>query len=435
MNINRGWVDRGLIAALILLLVVACGPGATPTPTVSPLPSPSPSLPTPTPTVDEAEPLVITLTLWVPEVFSPYQEDTAGVLLAQRLDTFSRTYPNLQVETIVKQAHGRGGLLDFMRSAQVAAPSVLPDLVILDTGELAVATQAELLQPLDGLLPEERAADQFPFATQLGDVEGQTMGVVVAAELKHLAYNPVLFARPPVTWTDVISAPAPFVFPAAGQDGRVNDATLIQYLAADGHMVDGEGNPVLEEGPLRRVLTFYDRGVAAGVISPTVVLALDDVAGAWGLYQEGQASMALVNSRSFRLRGEETVAAAGPIPTQNGDVLTFAEGWAMAMVTSDPQRQQQVAILLDWLLAPSYLGPWARGEGYLPGTLSGLETWSVPEEERAVLEALLEGARPPVDPVARAAIGPPLQTAVEMVLLGRRTPANAAAEASRALEP
>lgn len=435
MRMHRVWVTRSLIAALVLLLAVACGPAATPTPTISPLPSPTPPLPTPSPTTDVADPLVVTLRLWVPEVFSPYQEDTAGVLLAQRLNTFSRTYPNLQVETIVKKAHGRGGLLDFMRTAQVAAPSVLPDLVILDTADLALATQADLLQPLDELLPEERATDQFPFATQLGDVEGQAMGVVVAAELQHLVYDPALFARPPLTWTDVLSAPAPFVFPAAGEDGSVNDATLVQYLAAGGHMVDGEGNPVLQEGPLREVLTFYDRAVGAGVISPTVVLAVDDVEGAWGLYQEGQAGLALVNSRSFRLRGEETVAVAGPIPTQEGDVLTFAEGWAMAMVTRDPQRQQQVAILLDWLLAPAYLGPWARSEGYLPGTLSGLQTWSVPEEELAVLEALLEGARPPVDPAMRAAIGPPLQTAVEMVLQGRRTPANAAVEASRSVGP
>jgi ABC-type glycerol-3-phosphate transport system substrate-binding protein len=373
--------------------------------------------------------------LWVPEVFSPYQEDTAGVLLAQRLNAFSRTYPNLQVETIVKQAHGRGGLLDFMRTAQVAAPSVLPDLVILDTAELALATQAELLEPLDGLVSEDRAAAQFPFATQLGDVEGQTMGVVVAAELEHMAYDPALFARSTLTWTDVISAPTPLAFPAAGEDGGVADFTLIQYLAAGGHMVDGEGNPVLEEAPLREVLTFYDGAVSAGVISPTVVLALEDVEGAWGLYQEGQAGMALVNSRSFQLRGEEMPAMAGPIPTPDGDVLTFAQGWAMAMVTPESQRQQQVAILLDWLLAPAYLGPWARGEGYLPATLSGLEAWSVPEEERAVLEALLEGARPPVDPTARAAIGPPLQTAVEMVLRGRRSPANAAAEASRTVGP
>ncbi|MGD1993790.1 MAG: extracellular solute-binding protein [Anaerolineae bacterium] len=435
MRANWGWVGRGLTAVSILLMAAACGPAVTPTPTASPLPSPTPSPPALTPTADASDPLVVTLTLWVPEVFSPYQEDPAGVLLAQRLNSFSGTYPNLQVETIVKKAHGRGGLLDFMRTAQAAAPSVLPDLVILDASELVLATQAELLRPLDGLLPEERAADQFPFAAQLGDVDGQTMGVVVAAELEHVVYDPALFSRPPLTWTDVISAPAPFAFPAAGRDGGVNDATLIQYLTADGHVVDGEGNPALEEGPLRQVLTFYDQAVASGVISPTVVLALDDVEAAWELYQEGQTGMAVVNSRSFQLRPEETLAAAGPIPTRNGDVVTFAEGWAMVMVTSDPQRQQQAAILLDWLVAPSFLGPWARAEGYLPGTLSGLQAWTATEEERAMLEALLEGARPPVAPALRAAIGPSLQTAVEMVLRGRRTPANAAAEASRAVGP
>ncbi len=426
----------GLVAMLVAFLLAACAAPTPLVPTASPLPTPSPTTPppTPTPTVPAPGPLVVTLTLWVPEELSPYGEEPSAAVLAQQLADFSHTYPDLQVEVIVKEAHGRGGLLDLLRTASVAAPSVLPDLVMLDTAELRVAAQAGLLQPLDGFLPAGFAADRFPFAAELGDVDGQTMGVVVAAKLQHLAYRPALFASPPLTWTAVVSAPAPFVFPAAGQDGDVNDTTLIQYLAAGGRLTDGEGNPQLEAGPLTDVLAFYEQGVAAGVISPTVVLSLSGVEGCWEVFQNWEAGMTVVDSRRF-WTGLDPQAAFALLPTQDGRTLTLAEGWAVGLVTSDPDRQQLAAMLLEWLLAAEHSGPWTQSGAYLPGTLSGLQEWTVAEEERALLEALLEGAMPPPDPAVRAAVGPPLQAALKAVLESRRTPADAAADAVRAVGP
>jgi ABC-type glycerol-3-phosphate transport system substrate-binding protein len=377
---------------------------------------------------------VVTLTLWVPSDLSPFDEDGGGSTLAQHLADFRDAYPDLQVETIVKKARGRGGLLDFLRTAHVAAPSVLPDLVVLDVDDLRLATQGGLLQPIDGLLPEEVTRDRFSFASQMGQVGEQTMGVAIAAELQHLAYNPALLTSPPVSWTAVISAPEAFVFPAAGQEGNVNDATLVQYLAAGGRVLDEEGMPVLEEEPLRDVLAFYEGAVATGVISPTVVLSMDDTEDAWTALQSGQAGMAVVDSRTFQQTVDHLMRLA-PIPTQDGRPASMAKGWVVAMVSSDPERQQLAARLLEWLLAPQFVGLWTYSEGYLPTTSSGLRAWSVSEEERAELETLLEGAVPPVTTSTRVAVGPAMQAALEAVLQGRRTPASAAAEAARAAKP
>lgn len=96
---------------------------------------------------------MVTLTLWIPEELSPYSDQAGADLLASRLADFGAAYPDLQVQTIVKKSHGRGGLLDFLRTASVAAPFVLPDLVVLDEADLQVAARSGLLQPLDGLIP------------------------------------------------------------------------------------------------------------------------------------------------------------------------------------------------------------------------------------------------------------------------------------------
>jgi ABC-type glycerol-3-phosphate transport system substrate-binding protein len=310
----------------------------------------------------------------------------------------------------------------------------MPDVIVLSHVDLRAAAQGGLLYPLDTLLPEELAANRFPFASALGEVDGRTMGITFAAHMQHLAYRPTLFSSPPLTWTDVISSPAPLIFPA-GREDNVSDFTLIQYLAAGGHLLDGEGGALLEEEPLTEVLSFYEQAVAADVISPTVVLGVGENVGCRDVLTDSQVGMAAVDSHCYWTQLQDEVAFL-PLPTPDGQALSLAEGWSMALVvTPDPGRQEPALRLMEWLLAPEHLGPWTQSEGYLPGTLDGLETWDVPAEERAILEALLEGAVPVPDPTIRTVVGSPLQAAVEAVLRGRRSPAEAAADAVRAVSP
>ncbi|MBN1179773.1 MAG: extracellular solute-binding protein [Anaerolineae bacterium] len=426
---NRGMIRRSVagVVLVLMLTLAACAPAPSPTPAPSPLPTltSTADASTPVPTVSAPNPLVVTLTLWVPDLFSPYGDGLAAEVLAQQMDAFAQAYPDLQVRVVTKKAEGRGGLLDFLRTASVAAPSVLPDLVILSTADLQLATQAGLLQPLDPFLREGLAADRFPFATALGQVGEQTMGVVLGAEMMHLAYRPDLLPDPPITWTDVISAPAPFLFPISGPGGDVTDAFLCQYIASGGDLLDEAGAPTLDVMLLGDQLLFYQRAVAAGVISPTVVAALADTAATWEQFQAEQAALAVVNSHQFWSVRDPDLAPA-PFPTRIGHSVTIAEGWVVALVAADPTRQSQAMTFVEWLLAPENLGAWTQSVAYLPSTLSALEEWDVTEAERATLEVLLEGAMPPIDPALRAEVGPPLQAALAAVLEGRRTPAEAA---------
>jgi ABC-type glycerol-3-phosphate transport system substrate-binding protein len=433
-NRQRGGVPS-ILAAVLVLLLAGCALRASPSP-ASPLPTLSPITPSLTPTSPPAVPgpLVTRLRLWVPEDFDPYGESPEAAIMAQQLAEFNQAQTGLQVEAIVKKSQGRGGLLDFLRTASAAAPSVLPDLVVLRVDDLRVAAQGGLLQPLGPLLPEDLAADRFPYAIGMGEVDGQTMGVPIGTEVEHMAYRPALLASPPVTWTAVLSAEVPFVFPAAGQTNGVNDATLVQYLGAGGYLTDGEGNPQLEGGPLTAVLDFYARAEATGVISPTVVLSLSDTEACWDLFQTWQAGMVIVNSRCFWTEAD-VYAALAPVPTRNGRVAALARGWVLALVSADAERQQQALRLVSWLLDPERHGTWTQAARYLPATRGGLAAWDVSDEERAVLEAMLEAAQPVPPASVRAVVGPPMQAALEAVLEGRRSPAEAAAEAARAVEP
>jgi len=428
-NERRRQALRGVISGLVLLLVTSCvAPMPSPTPDLSPTPALPPSTPIATPWPG---PLMVTLTIWFPEELSPYGEGAGANLLASRLADFGAAHPDLQVQVIVKKSRGRGGVLDFLRTASVAAPSVLPDLVVLDEADLQVAARSGFVQPMDGLIPPDLETDLFPFTTGLGRVGESTFGLALAVELQHLAYSPASLSSPLASWDGVLSAGLPLFFPAAGQNGIADDFTFIQYLGAGGRLTDGEGNPVLEEEPLTAVLDFYAQATATGVISPLVVLSLGSAEECWARFQE-EGGMTVVDSRWFWTEGERT-AEPGPIPTRDGHPVALAEGWALALVTANPEQQQRAMALAAWLLDPGWYGAWMQSIGYLPVTRSGLAGWAVSAERREVLSGILIGAREPLPQSLRERLGPPLQMALEAVLRGRQSPAEAAARAVQSL--
>jgi len=421
------------VVGLAVLTLVGCGgPTLTPLPV---LPTDTPTEPGPTPTATatpKPTPVILTLELWVPEDLDPYAGGEGSALLAQQLSEFSDAHPSLQVEVVVKRAHGRGGLIDFMRTARDAAPSVLPDLVLLDASDLATVAGSGLVQPLDDFLAPSAEDDRFPFAATMGKVEGKTVGAILGADMQHLAYRPATFAAPPLTWSDVVSAPTSFLFPAGGYDGRVNDATLVQYLGAGGKLTDAEGNPALDEEILVDVFDFYSRCITNTVIAPTQVLTATHVDQAWEAFKEGNGGMTVVRASRYWLEADETMAAA-PIPTRNGHPLTIARGWALALVCEDPERQASALQLADWLTTPERNASWTQAAGYLPGTRSALRLWKVSEQERTVLRDLLEAAMPPPRTVVIETVGLPMQHALTDLLRGVASPEEAAASAMEAL--
>jgi ABC-type glycerol-3-phosphate transport system substrate-binding protein len=431
----------GYLVVALLLVLTGCdllAPASTSTPTMMPptlSPAPPTEEPSPTP---ESQPALVILELWLPEELDPYGDAPGADVLAQQLTDFNQAHTDLQVEVSVKRAHGRGGILDYLRTAPGAAPSVLPDLVVLDAADLGPLIGAGLIQPLDPLLPPDEANDRFPFAVQMATVDEQTVGYVIGADMQHLVYRPARLDAPPVSWTQVITPPVSFIFPGGGNGQQVNDATLIQYMAAGGKVTDSEGNPWLDEQVLVSVLTFYSDCIGTGALSPAVILGITDADQSWERFKAGAGDMAVVQASGY---WQETLAdvsvetAVASVPTRNGFPFTIARGaWAMAMVTDDPNRQALAMTLLNWLAAPDRNAQWTQATGYLPSTRSALRMWDISSEDRNALRGILEAAVPAPSPDVMAVVGPAMQGAVEAVLRGGSTPEQAAAAAVEGLE-
>jgi ABC-type glycerol-3-phosphate transport system substrate-binding protein len=121
--------SRAMLSILLLLAVSGC---IGPTPTAEPAtptwtPTAVPPTATPTPT-SEPQPMITTLKLWLPEDLDPYGSNPGANILRRQLAEFNASHTDLQVDIAVKKIHGRGGILDYLRTAGEAVPPVIPGI-------------------------------------------------------------------------------------------------------------------------------------------------------------------------------------------------------------------------------------------------------------------------------------------------------------------
>lgn len=430
-----------LILAVILTILplTACNlldratPGAG-TPTVPPsVPTPEVTLPAASPT--STRPMTSTLVLWTTEDYSPSTETSGGDVLAQQLDAFETTHPGVTVDVVLKKPYGKGGILDFLMTSSEVAPSIMPDIVVIDTLELGAAARAGLIQPLDDLVSDELKDDLFLCAVRAGRVGDQLVGLQFEAEVEHLAYNLAKAETPPLTWTEVLTSGVTYIFPAGGRDGMVNDAFLIQYYGAGGQLFDEADQPALDQATLAAVLGFYRDGVEKGAILPEV-LEYRSTAECWPVYLSAQVTLSNVRSARYLTdRGILLSTGFAPVPTRSGKRVTISRGWALAVVTQDPDRQALAVDLLEWLLGPANNAAWNKATNHLPTRRSAFEHLDQADEYVLFAYQQLESARcypsaPGYEQMSRA-----LQQAVQAVLSGQATPEEAAAAVLAAVEP
>ncbi|MGQ9584167.1 MAG: extracellular solute-binding protein [Anaerolineae bacterium] len=353
--------------------------------------------------------------------------------MRSQLATFQEANPNIAVELRVKRAYGKGGMLDLLQGAYGVAPSILPDLVVLDAQELGAAVRAGTLQPLDGLLSQKLLDDLYPFALGVGRFAEGQMAIQFAGDVEHLAYDAQKVPSPPVTWTDVLSGTARYVFPAGGHEGQVNESFLIQYLALGGRLVDENGQPALDEKLLIRVLTFYAEGLAGKVVR-SGVLEVENLDQCWDRFVAGTAGMANVSaSRYLRERENYPNVRFAPLPTWNGTVTTMSRGWVMALVAQDRPHQEAAARLVTWLMEPSRTAAWNLKVGLLPTRREAMTFLGTGDPYISFLHWQLESARFHPTAPSYGAIGQALQNAVHDVLSGAATPEDAAHRVLKAL--
>lgn len=434
------WLRAFVAGVPILVTAAAVGCARAPVlrgtaPTATPAPSirvqPSPSVPA---TADTAVPTasseqrVITLTVWIPGTFNGQDAETEFLALQSSSDEFQAEHENLRIRYARKAVSGPAGLVSFLRSAREVAPSTLPDLVVLPTDRVQASIQNGLLYPLDNTLSPETVQDMYGFATA-SVVNGKLLAVGLAVDIEHLAFDPAVVDRVPTTWQDILEQNQSFLFPAAGEDGQLNDATMIQYLAAGGQLINATGEASLNKDSLTQVFNFYAHALALGIV-PSSTLQIGTSDESWKAYLTGGAAMTTVGSRRFLQDGlQRETTSFSALPTLNGRTVALARGWSIGLVTDDSERREAVSQYLAWLLNPGVLGQWCQQLGHLPATRSAL-TPAVPNDEyRAFLSEQLEAAGVRPSSVAAAKASAAAQRALQDLLQKKLAPA-AAVEAA-----
>jgi ABC-type glycerol-3-phosphate transport system substrate-binding protein len=420
---------------LLLIVLTACtstpNPLASRTPTVvaltpSATPQSQPQPPTPVP--DTA----ITLTLWLPTRFLPAADNPAYQVLQRQLNEFAGTANGTPSQITIKQDRGPGGLLDLLRTASPVAPDILPDIIALDNVDLETAARSGLIQPIGPLLSADLIDDLYPFARDLGSFTDELYGIAYSADLEHLATTG---ATPlPQTWDDLLKTPRRYLFPL-GSSNAVSDAVLAHYLSAGGRLTDDQGNPTLDEVPLRTLLQTYRDARDAGVL-PSNFSELDSADKVWNAWRG--LGLALVNLNATRYLSVETRLPnlqVGDLPALIQPARSLGRSWSYAIVTTDPRRQAAAAQLLQQLLSPQSSGEWTRAAGVLPGRAAALAQWDQTDPYATFIGDQLARAQALPSASIRAVVGPVLRKAIEDVLTDRATPAEAARAAVTTLTP
>jgi len=424
-----------LVASAALLSACDLGATATPTTPESATATSEPQVePTTLPTGEvEATPTApptITLTIWTIEDFSPTEAITTGQILAEQVTAFQASHPDVRIEFQNKKPYGKGGVLDYLLTTKAAVPNLLPDLVYIDTEELAAAVQAQVVQPFDGLVPAELVSDLYPFARQAGTFSGQLYGIQVQADLDHLIYNTGQLTVPPRSWPGVLSSPRPYIFPAGGQAGLVNDGFLVQLLAVrPWPIAEDPEAPFLEVDSLTAVLQYYQDGVSRGIFPPEI-LGYHTTADCLPDYLAGQAASTNISAHRYLLeRGQLPDSAVAPIPGISGASNPITRGWALALVTPDPARQSVAIEFLSELMSPETNAAWNEAASFLPTRQTAITTWNEEDSYARFADQQLQAARPHPRVPNYSQVGAALQQAIEQVVTGTATADEAASEA------
>ncbi len=411
--------------SLLILLLTGCSmitPQISPSPTAIPTATPRPTATaTNTPQPEHG---LLTLTLWVPEFLDPYAEDSGAAILDTQIVTFSQTHPDVQTQIIVKKGRGPGGLYNLLSTAYEAAPSVLPDVIVLETTDLQAAIKGGFVQPLDASRGDEET--YFSFALQ-GIADDQAIyGIPYLAQGDLMLYRKGLSATPPLSWTTVLTAGYAMLFPAAPPNGIADDALLAIYLGTGGATANEDGNPTLERVHLEEMYRFFSRMVETHLLDPTMAMELPDAAACAEKYRAGIAWLSPIPFTTYWTgpwpRSRPTWA-----PTPNGKATGIVHTWSLAIVASDPTRKQAALHLAQWLTAPEQMAALTQAVGLWPARFQAIKLWDTMPEETAFLETFLGNATPSLPTTVDEPVRKALQAGLTALLSGEvDTPEDAA---------
>jgi ABC-type glycerol-3-phosphate transport system substrate-binding protein len=376
------------------------------TPVAVPTKRPTSTPPPATATVTAPPPVAAPfLRVWLPPQFNPASGSDAANLLKERLADFESQHPGLQIDVRIKNFDAENDIVNLLSITGLAAPSALPDLILLSRPDLETAASKGLLHPIDGLSTSLEDPNWYGYAQQLAHVQNTGYGLPFAGDTQVLVYYPDLGTI--VSWDDVLTSEGQFVFPAGNPQGLVG---LSLYGSAGGQIVDAQGQPILDVNTLSRVLTLVKDGRSKNVF-PASLANVSTEAQALQIYRTGHANKGIIWIFNYRSPSDGVIT---PLPGLDETPFSYATGWVWALAGSNPENQQLAVELAEFLVADPFLGEWDRAANYLPTRPSDVE------EGNRTMTAILDSAHLVPSNEVLAILGPLMQEALTRVLNGEQ---------------
>ena len=329
------------------------------------------------------------LVLWLPEFSDAETSNSAGSILSDVFHRFEQENPGVNVDVQIKAETGTASLFNYLRSAQLVAPSILPDVVLLDTQHLWQIADLGLVPSLT-TTETLSISDFYQFSLDAVTYNKEMYGIPYAADVIHIVYYQDQLQTAPGTWKDLYLAQQPYLFPGNGSEGYGNAAMLLQYVDAGGQLL--EDGSVSSAEALNEVFNFLVEARIRGVI-PGYVADLASLDAVWTAFVENKKGMANVSADDYLMRQDAMPQTKfAQVPTRKGLPATISNTWAFAILTHDPAQRQLALTLIDRLLTPSVQGPWSQYVHHLPSRRDALGVWTNPNAYTQFLSRQLETA-------------------------------------------
>lgn len=350
------------------------------------------------------------ITIWLPPAFDPDNGSPEGQLLRRQLQAFSTENPDISIEVRVKALSGPGGLLDSLSTASLAAPAVLPGLLILPRADLESAAISGLITRIEIENNPAFQVEQFAFAEDLALVNDTRYGLPIVADALCLAYKSQQVVYPPTTWQEVIQLKKVLAFPAAEPQAST---TLLFYLQKSGEFTQNELEITINEQALQQTLMFLAEGANADVF-PYWLTDYSTFNDSWLAVKDARATYSVIQASQYLAELPENTAITA-LPAFDEVPLTLADGWVIAFPQTSPERLAKYQQLAAYLVDTDFQAAWTEAAGMLPVSSAALSAWKNTEVSGILLE-IAETARLAPSAELMSKVGPLFnQATIEML--------------------
>lgn len=253
-----------------------------------------------------------------------------------------------------------------------------PDISIIGTRWLLDFASQGVAEPIDGYLTPEFKGTFIDTFMAPGVIEGQTMGLPVAASARAMMVNMDLYekagASPPKTWDELYEAskkiaalPETFAFGLQGKEIETDAYYYYSLWTHGGDILKADGTSGLDTPEALEAANLYKKMIDEGLTQPSPTnYTREDV---FNLFKQGKVGTIF----TFPMLIPQIKAEAPDLKYQ---ILPFPEGKAKAtygvtdtlMMFADSDAKEAAWKFIEFAYKDEWREKFDMGEGFLPVT-------------------------------------------------------------------